>query len=78
MGNSKRQIDETTPPEIAQVIMAERMDEMAYDIKNIFKELRESREPLAVVKFLIAGFWVVLTMSITALIKVFTIKSGGG
>lgn len=76
MANGKRQIDENTDPKIAQVIMSERMNEMSSDIKNIYKEIKESREPLAVVKFLIAGFWAVLAMSITALIKVFTIKNG--
>ena len=76
MANGKRQIDENTDPKIAQVIMSERMNEMSSDIKNIYQELKESREPLEGVKFMIAGFWAVLAMSITALIKVFTIKNG--
>lgn len=77
MANSKRQIDETTDPKIANVIIYERMGDMQTDIKGIQKEIKEMREPLAVVKFLIGGLWAVLAMSLAALIKVFTIKTGG-
>ena len=72
MPNDKRQITEDTDPKVAQAIIGERLNEMSRDIKDVQRELKESREPLAVVKFLIAGFWAVLAISITALIKVFT------
>ena len=78
MTNGKQQITQDTDPKVAQAIIGERLEEMGKDIKNVQKELKESREPLAVVKFLIAGFWVALGISITALIKVFTFKVGNG
>ena len=76
MANGKRSIDENTDPKIAQVIMFERQVAMHKDVTEMKTELKGYREPLAIVKFLLGGFWALLIMVLTALIKVFTIKHG--
>lgn len=76
MVNGNRIVDENTDPKIAQVIMYERMGEMHSDLTGIKKELKECREPLAILKFLLGGFWALVVMVITALIKAFSIKTG--
>ena len=74
MADSKRQIDEMTPPGIAQAIIGERMDEMSKDIKAIHAEIKESRDTIATVKFLLGGFWALVVACAVALIKAFSIK----
>jgi len=76
MVNGKQIIDENTDPKIAQAIIGERLEEMRTDIKSIHSELKDSRDTIATVKFLLGGFWALTLAVLTALWKAFSIKAG--